>query len=597
MKKTWEGIREIVHTKNRPNSNITQLKSKDNIIDEPKKISNTFCNFFTNVGLNIDKDIPKSPHVTPVHYLKDRVDTNFDILPTNNNEVIKIIAHLDDTKSTGPSSIPVNLLKIAAPIITPYIVQIVNKSFSTGIFPNAVKLAKVIPIFKAGSIYDVNNYRPISLLSVFSKIIEKIMHQRLYLFLESHNVFFKSQFGFQKNKSTQQSLIEIVEKIRGCIESKNYGCGIFIDLKKAFDTVNHNILLQKLEHYGVRGNGLLWFESYLKDRTQYVSCNNVSSETKTISCGVPQGSVLGPLLFLLYINDLPNISKKLNFFLFADDTNLFYECNNLEKLERVVNKELKKLVTWLNVNRLALNVSKTNYVIFAAINKPIKPTTIIINRQAIEQKEYVKYLGVLIDSRLSFKYHISATTKKMARAVGIISKLRHYVNKKILLMIYYSLIYPFLIYALPVWGNACNTHLDSVHIIQKKVVRLITFNDIFYKNSQPPCHSSPLFKELEILNIYDLFKLLVSKFVHDCLSFKNPHQFHDYFKYPPNNHNTDDNRNDKLRIPMCRTSNYGLKSVKTIGAHIWNEIPNNVRSIHSIKPFTKAYKKTLIDAL
>ena len=181
----------------------------------------------------------------------------------------------------------------------------------------------MVPIFKAGSKLLVTNYCPISLLSVFSKILEKIVHQQLYDFMLTESILYESQFGFQKGRSTIHSLIEIVENIRDCMEQSNYGCGIFIDLKKAFDTVNHNILIQKLEHYGVRNKSLDWFTSYLSGRTQYTFCNNNKSELKQITCGVPQGSVLGPLLFILYINDLPNISSKLKFYLFADDTNIF----------------------------------------------------------------------------------------------------------------------------------------------------------------------------------------------------------------------------------------------------------------------------------
>ena len=577
MKKTWRGIKELINTSNKNPMKVNELKVNNKLISDNLALANTFNNFFVNVGSEVNKSIPDT-NVCPSTYLKNKVESNFLINKTSNAEVMTIILKLDDNKSSGPDDIPIKLLKIAAPIIVPRLVSIINTSFISGIFPDRLKLAKVIPIFKAGSKLDVNNYRPISLLSVFSKIIEKIMHSRLYSFFETNNVFYSSQFGFQKHKSTQHSLIEIVEKIRSCIESNKYGCGIFIDLKKAFDTVNHTILLQKLEHYGIRDTSLEWFSTYLKNRTQFVSCNNTSSCIKSISCGVPQGSVLGPLLFLIYINDLPNVSKKFNFYLFADDTNLFYQSDNLDELQKTVNKELKNIVVWLNANRLALNVSKTNFVIFSAVNKPLKPVTILINKKAIEEKEYVKYLGVLIDCKLSFKQHITAVSKKIARTIGLMYKLRHFVTQDILIMLYYSLIYPFLIYATPIWGNTNITLINMIYVLQKKFVRIITFNRTVYTYDGPPIHSIPLFKELKILTIFDLFKVEIIKFVYDSINNNNPNQFNDYFTYPINHYNTSRNRLNKLNVPQVRTTTYGLKSIKYSGALIWNDIPLLIRS-------------------
>ena len=203
---------------------------------------------------------------------------------------------------------------------------------------------KVIPLHKGGSTQNLNNSRPNSLLSIFDKIIEKIIHKRSYLFLGHHNILFENQFGFRKNNSTSYALMEITERMKESIDSGKFGCGIFIDLRKAFDTVNHGILLKKLEHYGVRGILLEWFRSYLTDRKHYVFYNGVSSNLKPISCGVPQGSVLGPLLFLIYINDLPNISTDLKFSLFADDTNIYFGSDNQIKLEKTVNRELKNYI-------------------------------------------------------------------------------------------------------------------------------------------------------------------------------------------------------------------------------------------------------------
>ena len=230
--------------------------------------------------------------------------------------MLEIINQLEN-KSTGPHSIPIKLLKLVPDLILMPLCKIINHSFQTGVFPDALKISEVIPIHKGGSTEELNNYRPISLMSIFEKIIEKIMHKRLCEFLQEHNILFQNQFGFRKNNSTSFALIEITEKIKETIDNKKYGCGIFIDLRKAFDTVNHEILLRKLDHYGIRGMAQNWFKSYLTNRKQYVSLNGESSELKQIACGVPQGSCLGPLLFLLYINDLPNISEVLQKSLFS----------------------------------------------------------------------------------------------------------------------------------------------------------------------------------------------------------------------------------------------------------------------------------------
>ena len=286
----------------------------------PKQVVNEVNNFFVNVVPNTEKEVPKVPNIAPEKFLKNRNQFNFIIAHISNEEVLEIINSLTN-KSTGPSSIPLNLLQSVADLIV--------KSLLNGIFPDKLKIVKVVPLHKGGSTEDLNNFRPISFLSIFDKIIEKIMHKRLYHFLELHNVLCDKQFGFRKNNSTSYALMEITEKIKESIDNGKYGCGIYIDLRKAFDTVNHNILIKKLEHYRVRGILLEWFKSYLNERKQFVFMNGESSDLKYISCGVPQGSVLGPLLFLLYINDLPNISAKLKFFLFADDTNIYFESNDL----------------------------------------------------------------------------------------------------------------------------------------------------------------------------------------------------------------------------------------------------------------------------
>ena len=417
LKKTWEGIRSIVNVKKSTKFSISHLTINGKIVDQSLDIANSFNNFFVNVGPETEKTVPKVPHTTPEQFLKNRNQFDFIIAHISEEEIVDIIVALK-LKATGHSSIPTRFLKIVADIIAVPLCRIINLSFIQGVFPETLKTSKVIALFKGGSTEELNNYRPISLLPIFDKIIEKIVHKQLYAFFEEHEVFFKNQFGFKKKTSTGHSLIEITEKIKESIDSGKFGCGIFIDLKKAFDTVNHEILLKKLEHYGVRGTMLKWFESYLKGRKQYVFYNGETSDVKEITCGVPQGSVLGPLLFLIYINDLPNISEKLQFFLFADDTNIYYESKDLKELEKTVNGELKKLTLWLNVNRLALNVKKTNFVIFRSHKKtPDHNVTLLMNKCALEQKDHVKYLGVLMDQHLNWKNQIdNVSDKQKARS-------------------------------------------------------------------------------------------------------------------------------------------------------------------------------------
>ena len=305
--------------------------------------------------------------------------------------------------------------------------EIINLSFSTGIYPNNLKIAKIIPVFKnKGSNLQCNNYRPISLLSNINKIFEKLMYTRLYNFLDIHNCIYNLQFGFREKHSTNHALFSITEKIREALDNNNFACGIFIDLQKAFDTVDHNILLQKLNHYGIRGVANNWFNSYLSHRTQFVSIHGFQSKTKNISIGVPQGSVLGPLLFLIYINDL-NVA--INYAIvhhFADDTNLLITGKSLKSIKKHTNIDL--LCNWLKANKISLNSSKTEAILFRHPNKNIDyDLKLKIDGKRIFFTNTVKYLGIYLDPHLHWKYHIHELSMKLSRATSMLSKIRHYV--------------------------------------------------------------------------------------------------------------------------------------------------------------------------
>ena len=604
-KMVWEGIRSIINLNNSKSSSINQLKVNNKIIDNTKEIAESLNEYFVNVGPNTDKNIPHNPVIKTDKYMQTKIQSNFLIDNITEDEVLDVINQCEN-KSTGPQSIPVNLLKLIADLILEPLCKIIHNSFSTGIFPDALKVSKVIPIHKGESTEELNNYRPISLLSIFDKIFEKLMHKRLYNFLNSQNILFKNQFGFRKNNSTTYALIEITEKIKETIDKKKYGCGIFIDLRKAFDTVNHNILLNKLEHYGIRGTALQWFKSYLYNRQQYVFHNGESSSLHHITCGVPQGSVLGPLLFLLYINDLPNISNVLQFYLFADDTNIYCEAETPDKLELIINKELKKLRNWLIVNRLSLNVDKTNFVVFHPYNKPLKQKiTLKIHKNAISEKDQVKYLGITIDSTLTWGKHIDNLTLKLSKNIGLLYKIRPFVNNKLMKTLYYGLVYPHLTYAIEVWGSADNTHINKILILQKRFVRLITHSD------KRQCDysflpSNPLFYTLKFHKIQDIFKLNISKFIFKCLNKSTPINFHCWYRLTSQIHNYNTRSKfvniqkevttQTLFVPTARTTYYGLKLLKVQGSKIWNKLPPSLRNIDSLNSFIKELKIILLNS-
>ena len=333
-----------------------------------------------------------------------------------------------------------------------------------------------------------SNYRPISLLSLFSKILERLMYNRLWEFLNKHNILNKYQFGFRNMHSTFMALITLMENLRNGLDRGNCAIGIFLDFQKAFDTVNHKILLGKLNCYGIHGIAFDWFSSYLKSRNQTVIFNEEESEMKETLCGVPQGSILGPLLFLIYINDLPLLSKLFMPILFADDTNLFCNGPNLNDLIEKINEELKLVYTRVKVNKLSLNIEKTNFMLFMPKNFPCLKVSVVVDNHPINEVHHTKFLGFIIDNKLKWKEHIDYISKKIAKGIGVIVKARKVFDKVTLLSLYNTLILPYLSCCIHIWGNAYQTHLQKLHVLQNKIIRIIagvprrTSSDIYMMN-------------------------------------------------------------------------------------------------------------------
>jgi hypothetical protein len=485
-------LREIYNTQHQVTTTCTE------IVD-------SFNDHFANIGKKLAEAFPNE-ELEYRRYLKNRVNDEMEENFITREEIIKAINELNLDKAIGCDQIPARLVKISAVQIASPLQHIANLCLSTGIYPTKLKMAKVIPVFKANDPLDPNNYRPISLLSVFNKIIEVILSNRLRKHFESKNLLSQNQFGFRKMRSTNTALASIVPLIQNALDNKHKSLGIFLDLTKAFDTVNHKILINKLEHYGVRGNMLQLLKSYLSDRKQRVWINNQHSSERTIEVGVPQGSVLGPLLFLIYINDIEVAVNKGKIRLFADDAGSFYFNNNLERMFNDAQIDLDNINKWLIANKLTINVAKTNYVIFSSI-KVYTELQLRIGNKIIQRCEYAKYLGVFLDEHLKWNIHISKLCNKIKPILLWLWRIRYCMTKTSIRLAYISLIQSHLLYNIEYWGATYDNHLDPLVKLQKSAIRCCSFAS--YRS-----HTEPLFRNLRVLPLRKLYATTIACFVY-----------------------------------------------------------------------------------
>ena len=568
-KKTWEGIRDVINISKKTHTVPKKLLYNNITHTDSESMSNCFNDFFVNIGNSVEAKIP-NVDTNFTDFLKNRNDFSLFLKPVNEEELKTMISNLATSKSCGPNSIPTHILKTNFEFLALPLKHIINLSFTEGCFPQLLKLAEVCPIFKKKDKNKCENYRPISLLSNLSKLFERAMHTRIYEFLESHSMFSNLQFGFRKKHSTTDALLNIFEKIKEKLDNKKFSCGVFIDLEKAFDTVNHKILIKKLEFYGIRGITNKWFLSYLSNRQQRVKLDGAKSSFLNVTCGVPQGSILGPLLFLIYINDMKNSVKNSILHHFADDTNLLCSDVDEKSLRKKMNEDLRLIYIWLCANRLSLNVDKTEFVVFRPPHKNnFTRFTLKLNRTVLHESPKIKYLGLILDRNLSWKHHIFELRKKLSRAVGILYKMKKLnTPKNVLLSLYYSLFHSHMTYGICLYGLADSQYTTKITLIQKRAIRIISsapFN----------AHTEPLFKNLGILNFSKTLKFQFSMFMWQYDHGELPDCFKDYFKRveSTHSHNTRAASSKKLSENiLVSTNSYGKNMLKFIGPRVFNEI-------------------------
>ena len=515
------------------------------------------------IGTNLAASLEKNTSKTHRSYLNSNILNSFGFSLVDEDHINKIMKSLKNKTSSGHGGISIKLLKYLSPGLLKPLTLIINQSLITGLFPEKLKITKVQPLFKKGDEERIEYYRPISLLTTISKVFEKVVFLQLTKYFQDNGLLNDGQYGFWENHSTEMATVELLDRIISALDDKQLPISIYMDLSKAFDTLNHDILLDKLSYYGVEGTALQWFDSYLSNRSMYVEIDDMKSSVRALTTGVPQGSTLGPLLFLIYMNDISYSSNLFKFILFADDTNLFSTIEytlptHTSNVNELLNNELANIFEWLTVNRLSLNLTKTKYMIFHPIQKDISSLvpTVIINGIQIEKVHNFNFLGVCLDSNLKWDGYIKLLASKLGKYSGILNKLKRYIPIDILRILYCSVVNSHLNYAILGWGYACS----CLKKMQKRIIRIITC-------SKYNAHTSPLFKSLRILTLDDMLRLNTLKFYYKYLHNELQPYFYSFNIREQGDRHTYDTRNSgQLQVETTRTE-YADKRLRYICPH------------------------------
>ena len=601
-RKLWRLINTVSARTNDKSTLIDRITVGNIDKTDAGSITNHLAEYFSSVGKTYANKIAtgKRDFVSYLNVLPSQPKSLF-LTPCTETEIKDIIGKLGNKSSSGNDDISNILLKKIYPCLLLPLSIIFNNSMVNGVFPNSMKAADVIPLFKSGKRNLSTNYRPISLLLTLSKILEKLIYSRVYNFLTENSSIYESQYGFRSKHSCEHAVLELIGNIVKGIENKKHTIATFLDLSKAFDTLDHGFLLKKLHKYGIRGNALSWFKSYLEDRTLRVKCGVNStgkqeySSNFTVEYGAPQGSCLGPLLFLIYCNDLHLHLELTSCILFADDTTLYATHNNLKYLFWCIQHDLELIGDWFKANKLTLNLSKTVCMLFRHDKKIYnkKDGSICVNENIIPFVNATKFLGLWIDTKLDWNTHTDKLIYKLRTASKLLSSSKFYLNRHCAKMLYFSQFYSHITYGINAWGYAMSqTQLKKIQQIQTDCVRtLLEKNTVTAKDQA----------KMSILNVNEIIKFesckLAYKFYNDLLPVKINECINtdNLGKSLVKKHKYNTRNKVLQNIPIAKSNKY-KNSIIIKCINDYSLIPQELRSCKKIFSFTKLLKKNLLSA-
>ena len=583
-KKMWQSIKHII-----PKSNQVlpcSIEVDGARVTDHKCIAQSFNDYFVTCALKVTSGIPKHSDIILDDDEFINTDGKFELLQVSNAFVLKEIENMSDDKATGNDGISCRILKMARFIIADSLTCLINRSITTGYVPKGWKEARVIPIYKTGDMSTPNNYRPISVLPIVSKILEKAVHFQLFEFLDKNDILFPNQSGFRPLHSTATALMKLVNQWSSNIDNNKLTGVAFIDLRKAFDTVDHNILLNKLEAIGCSDTSIKWFRSYLSNREQMVCFKGVMSRSSKVLMGVPQGSILGPLLFSLYINSLPKCINDGIIDMYADDTTLTVSGSNVSEVEQKLTKGMENILSWVTKNRLVLNADKTNVMLIGkgSVVNNVTDFSVAVNGSILKRVKVAKCLGVMIDDELRWTEQVEKVIKTAQKNISVIKRAKSYVPTRSLKLLYNAIVLPHFDYCSSVWSERFQRQTLKLQKVQKRAARVILGEGF-------DIPSNDMFSRLGWMPIQTRFQfgraVMMYKCLHDMApTYLKKDLFHVSSRH---DHNTRQAERNALCVPKFRTDTY-KHSPLVSGIRTWNQLENSVKGSSTLNSFKYALK-------